>query len=301
MGPLSEWLPWRSPCCGAVRRLHFARWTVAQVQPEHTVRVQLQQELKLHRHGMELLFGLYVIVVVVLQGAESVRVVAEGPEAIQVHVAAELQRQAGHDQAAAGPDRTQTFGAPEDGEFLEVLGVEKDGPGGASKVFNGVKGPQGHGSVVAIGEGGNQQQGVAIATQTLYEWTPPPHESAVPKHKQAPVNKWINKTADRLSSLLKEDAGVRRHQVGLGAHVLLVAVVQWRQVAPERIIAQNDTSKPKSWTLPRRTSTHGLTWWQTEPSRSSFHSRCRSGSLRSRQPRMCPTFYSGKDAPEREK
>lgn len=106
MGPLSEWLPRRKPSFGAVRRFPFARRTVAQVQPEHAVCVQLQQELELHRHGVEPLLSLYVIIVVVLQGAESVRVVAEGPEAVQVHVAAELQRQAGHDQAAAEPHRS---------------------------------------------------------------------------------------------------------------------------------------------------------------------------------------------------
>lgn len=35
-----------------------------------------------------------------------------------------------------------------------------------------------------VGEGGNQQQGVAIATQAFYEWPPSPHESAVPEHEE---------------------------------------------------------------------------------------------------------------------
>lgn len=96
----SSWvrsLPRRQPSLGGVGRLRLARHAVAQVQPEHALCVQLQQELKLHWHGVELLLSLYVVIVVVLQGAESVRVVAEGPEAVQVHVAAEFQRQAGHD------------------------------------------------------------------------------------------------------------------------------------------------------------------------------------------------------------
>lgn len=50
-------------------------------------------------------------------------------------------------------------------------------------------------------------------------------------------------TVDRLSSLLKEDAGVHGHQVGFNAHVVLVTVVQGRQVTPEHIVGENDLWK----------------------------------------------------------
>lgn len=154
------------------------------MKPEHSLAVHPQQELKLSWHVVKFLFSLSVIVVVVLQGTESMWVSAEGPEPVQVHISTEFQRQASHDDAAAEPHCAQALGAPEEGQTLEVLGVKEDRSGGAFKVLNGVGGPQGHGSVVAIGEGGNEQQGVAIDVQTLHERTAAPHESAVPENKQ---------------------------------------------------------------------------------------------------------------------
>lgn len=154
------------------------------MEPQHSLTVQLQQEVELGRHGVEFLFSLYVVVVVVLQGTVSVRVGAERPESIQMHIGAQLQSQADHDQAAAEPYRPHAFGTPEDGQILQVLWVKENGPGGASEVLDGVQGPQGHRSVGAIGEGGNEQQGVAVGAQTLHEWTPASYESAIPEDTQ---------------------------------------------------------------------------------------------------------------------
>lgn len=154
------------------------------MEPEHSLTVQLQQEVKLGRHGVEFLFSLYVVVVVVPQFMASMRVGAERPESVQMHIGTQLQSQADHDQAAAKPYRSYTFGTPEDGQILEVIWVKENRPGGAFEVLDGVQGPQGHRSVVAIGEGGNEQQGVAVGAQTLHEWTPASHESPVPENTQ---------------------------------------------------------------------------------------------------------------------
>lgn len=167
------------------RRLQLVGlWTLAQVQLEYALGVQPQQEVELGRHGVELGFSLSVVVVVVGELAVVVRVAAEGPEAVQVHVLAQLHRQAGHDDAAAEPHRPQALRAPEVGQFLEVVGVEEDGPDGAVEVLHGVGRPQGDGSVVAVGEGRKQQQGVAVDLQTLREGTATPVQSPVSGNKE---------------------------------------------------------------------------------------------------------------------
>lgn len=137
--------------------------------------MQPQQEVKLSWHGVESLFSLSVIVVVVSQGLEVMWVITEGPEPIQMHVGTEFQRHASHDYAGAEPHCSEALGAPEERQFLKVLRVEEDGLDWAFKVLHGVEGPQGHRSVLAIGEGGKEQQGVAIATQTLHKRTTAPH------------------------------------------------------------------------------------------------------------------------------
>lgn len=163
------------PVSWPVGLLELLFTTVAQVKPEHPLSVQPQQEVKLSRHGVEFRLGLSVVVVVVSQSMESMWVIAEGPEPVEMHVGTELQRQTGHDYAGAEPHCSQALGAPEDGQTLEVLRVEEDRSCGAFKVLNGVDGPQGHGSIVAEGEGGNEQQGVAVGTQTFHKWTATSH------------------------------------------------------------------------------------------------------------------------------
>lgn len=141
---------------------------------EHPLTVQPQQEVKLSRHGVEFRFSLSVIVVVVSQGMESMWVITERPEPVQMHIVTAFQRKASHDYAGAEPHCSQTLGAPEEGQTLDVAGVEENGPGGAFKVLNGVDSPQAHRCVVSEGEGGKEQQGVAVATQTLHKWTATP-------------------------------------------------------------------------------------------------------------------------------
>lgn len=112
--------------------------------------------------------------------------VAEGPEPVQMNVGAELQCQANHDYSGAKPHCSHALGAPEDGQTLEVLGVEEDGPDGAFEVLNGVSNSEGHGGVVAIGEGGDEQQGVAVGFHILHKRTATPIKSTIPeRHQQA--------------------------------------------------------------------------------------------------------------------
>lgn len=157
------------------------------MKSEHPLAVQPQQEVELSRHGMEFLFCLSVIVVVVGQGVEAIWVMIEGPESIQMHIITDFQRQASHDYASAEPHCSQALGTPEDGQTLEVCRVEEDWPGGAFKVLNAVVGPHGNRSVVAIGEGRKEQQGVAIAAQALHKWSSTPHESSIPEIKGGDV------------------------------------------------------------------------------------------------------------------
>ncbi len=105
---------------------------------------------------------------------KSLWVIAEGPESIQMHIGTEFQRQASHDYASAKSHCSKALGAPEGGQTLEVLRVKEDRSCGAFKVLNGVDGPQGHRSVVAVGEGRKEQQGVAIGAQTLHKWMAAP-------------------------------------------------------------------------------------------------------------------------------
>ena len=125
--------------------------------------------VELSRHGVDSLLGLSVVIVMIGEGLLSVQVLAERPEAIQIHVGAELQRQTGHHHPRAEPHRLQALRSPEAGQALEVLWVEEYGPRGAVKVLDGVEGPQGHGRIVAVGERRQEDQGVAVATQTLHE------------------------------------------------------------------------------------------------------------------------------------
>lgn len=155
------------------------------MQPQHALVVQPQQELKLGRHGVEHLLGLHVVVVVVGERVRPVRVGAEGPEAVQVHVGAHLQRQADHDQAGAHAHGPQALRAPELGQLMQVVGVEEDQPGGTAEVLDGVEGPHGHGRVEAVGEGGHEQHGVAVGAQALHERTPTAHQGAVPEGEAA--------------------------------------------------------------------------------------------------------------------
>lgn len=150
------------------------------MKPQHALTVQPQQELKLGRHGVELLLGLHVVVVVVGERVLSVRVGAEGPEAVQVHVSAHLQRQAGHDQAGAHAHGPQALRAPELGQLLQVVGVEEDQTRGTTEVLDGVESPHGQWRVETEGEGGHKQHGVAVGVQALHEWTPTAHQGAIP-------------------------------------------------------------------------------------------------------------------------
>lgn len=158
----------------------LVRSAAPQVEPEHALAVQPQQEAELVRHGVDLHFGLPVVVVVVRQVQEGVRVDPEGPEPVQVHVVAELQRQAGHDEARAEPRGPQALRAPEHGQTLEVPRVKEDGPDGTPKVLDGVESPEGDGGVAAVGEGGKEQHGVAVAVQILYERAAASIQSRVP-------------------------------------------------------------------------------------------------------------------------
>lgn len=103
--------------------LCFTWLTISQVKPEHPLTVQLQQQFKLSWHGMEYLFRLSIIVVVVSQGLESMWVIAEGPEPVQMHIGTLFQRHAGHDQTGAGPECSEALGLPEEGQILEILWV----------------------------------------------------------------------------------------------------------------------------------------------------------------------------------
>lgn len=155
-------------------------FAVPQVHPEHTLTVQLHQEFKLLWHEVEIHVRFLVIVVVVCQVCEVVRVNAEGPESVQVHVLAQLQRQAHHHEAGAEPWCLQATRAPEQGHTLKVDGVQENGLDGASKVLDGVESPQGNGRVRAEGEGGKQQQGAAVVAQLFYKHAATPHQSPVP-------------------------------------------------------------------------------------------------------------------------
>lgn len=151
------------------------------MQPDNALPVEPQQVVKLGGHGVNFLLGLPVIVVVVSEGLVLiVGVLAEGPEAIEVHVAAQLQRQAGHDEARAEADGPEALRAPEAGQAHQVLGVEEDGPRGAPKVLQGVEGAQRHRRVVAVREGGEEDQGVAERAETLHEGPSPLHEPTKP-------------------------------------------------------------------------------------------------------------------------
>lgn len=102
---ISEWATNRGtslrPFCW-VWELLFTWLTIFQVKPEHPLTMQLQQEFKLNRHGMDCVFRLYVIVVVVSQRMESLGVITKGPEPIKMHIGTMFQRQARHHQAGAG-------------------------------------------------------------------------------------------------------------------------------------------------------------------------------------------------------
>ncbi|TNN85912.1 hypothetical protein EYF80_003756 [Liparis tanakae] len=65
------------------------------------------------------LYG-YLHEVVVRQGLESVRVIAEGPEPVQMHIGTLFQRHAGHDQPGAGPRCSEALGLPEEGQILKT-------------------------------------------------------------------------------------------------------------------------------------------------------------------------------------
>lgn len=158
--------------------------TFTQVKPEHALRVQPQQEVELGRHGVEFGFSRPVVVVVVGQGVEVVWVIAERPEAVQVHVLADLHRQTGHDDATAEPHRSQALRAPEVSQSLEVVGVKEDRPDGASEVLDGVESPHGDRSVVAVREGRKEQQGVVVDLQTFHKWTATPIQSPVPENEE---------------------------------------------------------------------------------------------------------------------
>lgn len=153
---------------------------------EHAVAVQPQQGVELGRHGVQLGLHLPVVVVVVCQFVEVERVRAEGPEAVEVHVGAQLQRQARHDDARAEAHLFEALAAPEGGQVLEVIRVEEDGLGGAPEVLHGVGGAQGHGSVGGEGEGGDEDEGVAVGPEALDEGTAAPHQSAEPGESHRP-------------------------------------------------------------------------------------------------------------------
>ena len=129
---------------------------------------------------MDFLLGLPVVIVVVCEGLVAVRVLAERPESVEVHVGAQLQRQAGHDEARAEADRAQALGAPEAGQAGQVVRAEEDGSRRTPEVLQGVDGTQGHRRVVAVWEGGEEDQGVAVGTEALHERPPALHEPSEP-------------------------------------------------------------------------------------------------------------------------
>ena len=89
--------------CSLVWELLSTWWTISQMKLEHPLTVQPQQEVKLSRHGVKFCFSLSVVVVVVGQGMESMWVITEGPEPVQMHVGTVFERQASHDNAGAEP------------------------------------------------------------------------------------------------------------------------------------------------------------------------------------------------------
>lgn len=125
-------------------------------------------------------FWLSVIIVVIRQGVESMRVIAEGPEAVQVHVGTGFQRHAGHHYASGQSFWVQALGTPEECQILKVLGIEKDRTSRVFKVLHGVENPHGQRSVEAVGEGGKKNHGVSIGVEFLHKWTATGDKGPVP-------------------------------------------------------------------------------------------------------------------------
>ena len=137
-------------CDSARHGLPITAWALPEVNPENALPMKSQQVVKLSGHGMDFLLGLPVVIVVVCEGLVAVRVLAERPESVEVHVGAQLQRQAGHDEARAEADRAQALGAPEAGQAGQVVRAEEDGSRRTPEVLQGVDGTQGHRRVVAV-------------------------------------------------------------------------------------------------------------------------------------------------------
>lgn len=154
------------------------------MQPEHALTVQQHQEFKLIWHDVEVSFNFVVIVVVMSQFMEVVGVNAEGPEPVQVHVLAELLRQARHHDPRAESRRLQAPSAPELVQALQVLRVKEHRPDGTAKVLGGVEGPQRNGGVDAKGEGRKEQEGAAVLAQGLHKLTATLRQSSVPANIQ---------------------------------------------------------------------------------------------------------------------
>lgn len=69
--------------------------------------------VKLSGHGVHRLLTLPVVVVMVGEGLVSVGVFIKGPEPVEMHIGAQLQRQASHDESCAEAYRSQALALPE--------------------------------------------------------------------------------------------------------------------------------------------------------------------------------------------
>lgn len=235
-------------------------------------------------------------------------VVAEGPEPVQMNIGAEFQCQANHDYSGAKPHCSHALGAPEDGQTLKVFRVEEDGSDGAFEVLDCVSDSEGHAGVVAKGEGGDEQQGVAVGSHVLHKRAATPIKSTIPERQQQVFNtrdkrKMLNWQCsvimfsltfqERCSGSPSQDQSWRPR-------------VSHNRFAKEEGYTWGSNKEDEDNVLQKFKRVNVsvlifhirfLTWWQTELNRSSVHSYCCSGSHRSQRLHTCQTSYLGKDAP----
>lgn len=143
------------------------------VDVEDAPAVQVQEGEDLAGHGVEAGPGLDVVVVVV-HDEDAGGVHGEGPEAVEVHLLAELQGGRGQHDAAGQPLGPHALEGPEALHAQQVLRVEEVHVAPRVEVVHHVLDAEGDVGVVRVVEGRENHRAVAVGLEHLEEGLSPP-------------------------------------------------------------------------------------------------------------------------------
>lgn len=155
--------------CACISQSVFVWFSAGlQVQCQRPLAVQTQQTQELFRHGVHAP-ARAPLVVIMMRDLPLQRVDVERPEAVHVHVLAQLHRHADQHEPRGEADLLQATALPEPVQAPQVRGAEKDHRLLGSDWLKGLKSCDCIFGVRGVGEGGEDEMCVPVHADVLHQ------------------------------------------------------------------------------------------------------------------------------------